>query len=89
MKCARLRKQSSKRIGWNSAPSVLQSLKKRLTWTNECMARAMDAVKQGSSVKRTAEQHGVPRTTPLRDCISGHVQHEKKPGPKPGLGKFY
>ena len=46
----------------------------------------MDAVKRGSSVKRAAEQHGVPRTT-LRDRISGHVQHGKKPGPEPYLNR--
>ena len=61
---------------------MLQSPKKRLRWINECTVRAIDAVKQGSSVKRAAEQHGVPRTMPLRDHISGHVQHEKKPGPE-------
>ena len=48
------------------------------------MVRAMDTVKQGSSVKRAAEQHGVPRAT-LHDRISGHVQHGKKPGPEPYL----
>ena len=50
------------------------------------MIRAMDAVKQESSVKRAAEQHGVPRTT-LHDRISGHVQHGKKPGPEPYLNR--
>ena len=70
----RLRKPPSKRIRSNSAPPVLQSPKKRLKWTNNSMIRAMDAVKQGSSVKRAAKQHGVSRTT-LLDRISGHVQH--------------
>ena len=37
-------------------------------------------------MKRAAEQHGVPRTT-LRDRISGHVQHGKKPGPEPYLNR--
>ena len=86
MKRGRPRKPSSKRMRSNSAPPVLQSPKKRLKWTNESMIRAMDAVTQGSSVKRAAEQHGVPRTT-LRDRISGHVQHGKKPGPEPYLNK--
>ena len=45
------------------------------------MVRAMDAVKRGSSVKRAAERHDVPRTM----LISGHVQHGKKPGPEPYL----
>ena len=70
----------------NSAPPVLQSPKKRLKWTSECMVRAMDAVKRGSSMKRAAEQHGVPRTT-LRDRISGRAEHEKKPGPEPYLNR--
>ena len=50
------------------------------------MIRAMDAVKQGSSVKRAAEQHGVPRTM-LRDRISGHAQHGNIPGPEPYLNR--
>ena len=70
----------------NSAPPVLQSPKKRLKWTSECMVRAMDAVKRGSSMKRAAEQHGVPRTM-LRDRISGRAEHEKKPGPEPYLNR--
>ena len=37
-------------------------IKKRLKWSDECMLKAMDVVKQGSSVKRPAEQHGVQRT---------------------------
>ena len=61
MKRGRPRKPSSKRMRSNLAPPVLQSPKKQLKWTNESMIRAMDAVKQGSSVKRAAEQHGVPR----------------------------
>ena len=86
MQHGRPRKPPSKRMRSNSALPVLQSPKKRLKWTNESMIRAMDAVKQGSSVKRAAEQHGVPRTT-LRDHISGHVQHGKKPGPEPYLNR--
>ena len=46
------------------------------------MVRAMDAVKQGSSVKREAEQHGVPRTTYLK---SRSTHDGKKPGPEPYL----
>ena len=83
MQCER---PPSKRILSNSAPPVLQSSKKRLKWTIESMIRAMDVVKRGSSGKKAAEQHGVPRTT-LCDHISGHVQHGKKPGPEPNLNR--
>ena len=48
------------------------------------MINAMDAVKKGSSVKKAAEEHAVPRST-LNDRITGRVQHGKKPGPLPYL----
>ena len=50
------------------------------------MINAIEAVKQGCSVKRAAEEHGVPRTT-LNDRISGRVMQGKKPGPEPYLNK--
>jgi len=38
----------------------------------------------GQSVKRAAEDHGVPRTT-LEDRVKGKVVHSVNPGPKPYL----
>ena len=46
----------------------------------------MEAVKRGSSIKRAAEEHGVPRMT-LQDRVLGRVVHGKKPGQKPYLNK--
>ena len=48
------------------------------------MGAAMNAVKHGCSVKRVAEEHGVPRTT-LDDRVSGSVKHGIKSGPVPYL----
>ena len=50
------------------------------------MIKAMDAVSKGSNIKGAAEKYGVPRTT-LHDCVSGYVQHGRKPGPHPYLNK--
>ena len=48
------------------------------------MLAAMTAFKGGSSIKRAAEEHGVPVST-LRDRISGRVVHGTKPEPRPYL----
>ena len=48
------------------------------------MEAAMTAVKGGCTIKRAAEEHGVPVST-LRDRISGRVLRGTKPGPKPYL----
>jgi len=58
----------------SSAPASLESPKKRLKWSNESMELAMDTVRQGCSVKRATEEHGVPRTT-LQDRITREVVH--------------
>jgi len=50
------------------------------------MLNPMDAVKKGSSIKRAAEEHGVPRTS-LQDHVLGKVEHVKKPGPQPYLNR--
>ena len=50
------------------------------------MVAAMEAVKGGCSMKRAAEEHGVPRTT-LQDRILGNVTHGVKPGTVPYLNK--
>ena len=88
MRRGRFRQRSSRRKNKraSSAPPSLESPKKRLKWCNESMINAIEAVKQGCSVKRAAEEHGVPRTT-LNDRISGRVMHGKKPGPEPYLNK--
>ena len=48
------------------------------------MLNALEAVKKGSSIKRAAEEYGVPRTT-LQDRVLGNVEHGKKPGQQPYL----
>ena len=50
------------------------------------MRAALEAVKEGKSVKRAAIEHGVPRAT-LRDRHSGRVVHGSNPGPQPYLNK--
>ena len=48
------------------------------------MLNALEAVKKGSSIKRAAEEYGVPRTT-LQDRVLGNVEHRKKLGQQPYL----
>ena len=48
------------------------------------MEPALDAVKNGESVLRAAQEHGVPRQT-LCDQVYGRVVHGTKPGPNPFL----
>ena len=71
-----------------SAPATLDcgssNKTKRKKWTNESMDKAIEAVKEGSSVQRAAIAHGIPRQT-LHDRISGRVKHGTNPGPKPFL----
>ena len=43
------------------------------------MLNALEVVKKGSSIKRAAEEYGVPRST-LQDQVLGNVEHGKKPG---------
>ena len=50
------------------------------------MISAMEAGKRGSSIKRAAEEHDVPRIA-LQDRVLGHVEHGKKPGQQPYLNK--
>ena len=60
---------------------------KRKTWSNEQMTAAMECAKAGRmSINRSAEVHGVPRST-LKDRLSGRVQHGTKPGPVPYLSQ--
>ena len=70
------RKRSRRKKHSYSAPPTLQSPKKRLKWTNESMISGVEAVKRGSSIKRAAEEHGVPRMT-LQDQVLGYVEHRK------------
>ena len=48
------------------------------------MLNALKVVKKGSSIKRAAEEYGIPRTT-LQDQVLGNVEHGKKPGQQPYL----
>ena len=58
---------------------------KQKQWTKDQMLAALDAViKDGLSGNRAAILHGVPPST-LKDQLSGHVVHGKKPGPAPYL----
>ena len=59
---------------------------KRKQWSEESMLAAMVAVRSGTSVKRAAIEHGVPRTT-LQDRHLGKVTHGTNPGPWPYLDK--
>ena len=59
---------------------------KRLKWSKEAMANAMQAVQDGSSIASAARSHSVPRTT-LQDRMLGKVVHGTKPGAKPYLTK--
>lgn len=55
-------------------------------WKIESLEKAIVAVEKGTSIRRAAEMHGIPRST-LHDHISGRVdrfQHAK-PGPCPYL----
>ena len=55
---------------------------KRKQWTNEQRIAAMEAVKTSESgINRAAVDHGVQKTT-LKNRLSGHVKHGKKPGPE-------
>ena len=51
---------------------------KRLKWSAEAMANAMNAVKDGSSISSAARLNNVPRTT-LQDRMLGNVEHGAKP----------
>ena len=66
-----------------SAPAVIQPKRavKRKQWSNEAMLAALEAVKNGTPLKRAAIDHGVPRST-LQDRCRGRVVHGTKPGPK-------
>ena len=46
----------------------------------------MEAVGNGTSIKRAALDHGVPRST-LQDRYSGRVTYGINPGPQPYLDK--
>lgn len=76
-------RRGRKRLRSKSAPPSIDSRrpKRRKNWSNEAMLAALEAVKSGTSVKRAAAEHGVPRTT-LQDRHLGRVVHGVKPGPK-------
>ncbi len=76
-----------KRLRSSSAPAVMRSPKKivkRKQWSERSMLAALEAVKSGSSIKRAALQHGVPRST-LQDRFNGRVVHGTNPGVRPYL----
>ena len=78
------RRKNRKRLRSKSALAVLRSpIKrgKRKQWSDEAMLAALEAVKNGSSIKRAALEHGVPRTT-LSDRHLGKVVHGTRSGPK-------
>ena len=59
--------------------------KQRKLWDNESMIMAIEAVKDIiMGVNQAAKEHGVP-ATPLKDRLSGRVEHGKRSGPMPYL----
>ena len=64
----RRKKRSRGRLHSHSVPAVLATnlIKKRKLWTDESMC---EAVKGGTSIYRTTNEHGVPRMT-LRNRVS-------------------
>ena len=54
------------------------------TWKQESLEKAIIAVEKGTSIRRAAEMHSIPRST-LHDHISGRVEQFRKPGPNPYL----
>ena len=77
-----------RRIRSKSAPAILCSPRhgKRKQWSEESMVAALEAVRDGCSVRRAALEHGVPRTT-LQDRHVGRVVHGTNPGPQPYLSE--
>jgi len=57
-------------------------------WNEEQMCRAFEAVTNGSSVRRAAEECNMPRST-LGDRISGRVIPGIKSGPSQMNGKSF
>ena len=55
--------------------------KKRKTWTEENMVAAMEAVRNGDSVRKAAADWNVPKST-LGDRISGRTEHGALSGPE-------
>lgn len=85
-KCLSNRGKRARHSRSHSAPAVLHSPEKikRKRWTDCQMKAAMKAVEKGSSIRKAALDHDVPKTT-LKDCLSGRVEHGVKPGPRPYL----
>ena len=54
---------------------------KRKLWTEENMLAAIEAVKDGESVRKAAMDFNVPKST-LGDRVSGRTEHGKKSGPE-------
>ena len=50
-------------------------------WTDDKMKKAMRAVEEGCSIRKAAEEHGIPRST-LHDRITGKVMPGSKSGPR-------
>ena len=50
-------------------------------WTDDKMKKAMRAVEEGCSMRKAAEEHGIPRST-LHDRITGKVMPGSKSGPR-------
>ena len=49
-------------------------------WSKEDLKLAIKAVKDGWTIRRAAEEFGVPKST-LYDRVSGHVAFEARSGP--------
>lgn len=75
-----------RRIGRPRSKSALPVLNPKRTkqWTDQSMAAALEAVREGEPILCAAKMHGIPRST-LQDRVHGRVVHGVKPSPKPYL----
>ena len=64
----------------NSAPTTGQRPSSYRNWPSQSMSGALDAVAKGTSVRKAAEEHGIPKST-LWDHVSGRVISGAHSGP--------
>ena len=57
------------------------------TWNIDTLKRACEAVHNGSSIRRTAEEYNIPRST-LHDYVTGRITFGAKSGAKAYLTEF-
>ncbi len=67
-----------------TSPKAPNRAAKRKQWTDAQMLSAVKDVERGHSINKSADLHGIPRST-LKDRISGRTIHGINPGPVPYL----